>query len=197
VTRERPKRPRAGDPVRRKPAPGLKAAKRDGRGPREAPVHRSRAEPVTPEPELEHCDVPPDSAHSELTLSEQRSASTPQRAPGLVTDEPGRANAVGALKGQQSSRRQLAPHAVDRTRVEPVGVKPDLEGGDPSAGGEPAGSERQDANGHRDAGDGEATHERTFRHAPGRSSPVEPPGGHGYNPPAAFPGSSIGRASGC
>ena len=39
-----------------------------------------------------------------------------------------------------------------------MGTEPDLESGDASTGREPAGSEREDTNGHRDADDGEATH---------------------------------------
>ena len=78
-----------------------------------------------------------------------------------------------------------------------MGAEPDLECGDASTGREPAGSEHEDANEHRDADDGEATHGVAFRRLPRPSSPPEPPETRGYNPAAAFPGSSIGRASGC
>ena len=77
-----------------------------------------------------------------------------------------------------------------------MGPKPDLESGDATIGGGPAWSEREDANEHRDAGDGEATHAVQFAAArihPPRGGAGEP----GYNLAAAFPGSSIGRASGC
>ena len=43
-----------------------------------------------------------------------------------------------------------------------MGTEPDLECGDASTGREPAGSEHEDANEHRDADDGEATHGTTF-----------------------------------
>jgi hypothetical protein len=161
-TRERSECLRAGDPVRREPAAGLVATKRHGRRLGEAAVDRTPAQPVPPHSKLEHGDVPADRAHSELTLAEQRPAAAAECTTRLPTHEAGRANVVRALKGHERVGGQLTAHSVDRTRVEPVGAKPDLEGGDPSAGGEPAGSERQDANGHRDAGDGEATHGRLF-----------------------------------
>ena len=63
-------------------------------------------------------------------------------------------------------RRQLAANAVDRTGVEPVSPKPDLESGDASTGCERARSERENANGHRDADDGEATHAAGFGDLP-------------------------------
>ena len=77
-----------------------------------------------------------------------------------------------------------------------MGAEPDLECGDASTGREPAGSEHEDANEHRDADDGEATHGTTFVARRARPPP-RPPETRGYNPAAAFPGSSIGRASGC
>ena len=87
-------------------------------------------------------------------------------------DEPRRLDPTRALEAQQRGRRQLSAHAVDRTRVEPVGLKPDLEGGDASTGREPAGSEHEDANEHRDADDGEATHAPDVRR---RAAPSSPP----------------------
>jgi hypothetical protein len=77
-----------------------------------------------------------------------------------TTDEAGRTDPVAPLEGQQGVRRELTADAVDWTRIEPVSPEPDLESGDASTGGEPARSERENANGHRDAEDGEATHGR-------------------------------------
>ena len=57
-----------------------------------------------------------------------------------------------------------------------MGTEPDLESGDASTGREPAGSEREDTNGHRDADDGEATHGPEFVGRIRRSSPQERPG---------------------
>ena len=82
---------------------------------------------------------------------------------------------ASALERDQSVGCELATDAVDRTRIEPVGTEPDLESGDASTGREPAGSEREDTNGHRDANDGEATHGPEFGartpHPPRRTSP--------------------------
>ncbi len=191
-------RVRAGDPVRVEPLPLLVAAERcRGRGV-EAAVDRLRGKPVSAQAELEHGHVPADRPDAELALSEERPAATTEcatrrampRRP--VTRTPlVRWNATSARRGQRTA------DAVDRARIEPVRAQPDLERGDARTGREPIWSEHEDANGHRDADDGEATHAETFA---ARLPPVLPPGrarSRGYNPAAAFPGSSIGRASGC
>jgi hypothetical protein len=85
-------------------------------------------------------------------------SSPSEGSPRLTTDEAGRTDPVPALERHQGLRRQLTTDTVDRTRIEPVSPEPDLESGDASTGSEPARSEREDANGHRDAEDGEATH---------------------------------------
>ena len=161
---------RTGDTVRGEPPPHLISAERHSRSSREPAVDRAGAEPVAPEPELEHRDVPSDRTDTELALTEQRAAARPERAPRRAADEPRRANPVLALKGEQRVRRQLAANAVDRTGVEPVSPKPDLEGGDASTGCERARSERENTNGHRDADDGEATHAAGFGDRARRSS---------------------------
>ena len=123
------------------------------------PSTAARAEPVATKAELEHRDVPAHGADAELALSEKRPAARAERTPRRAADAPRRsARLVLAGSAIRALRRELAADAVDRTRVEPVGTEPDLESGDASTGCEPAGSEREDTNGHRDANDGEATH---------------------------------------
>ena len=87
---ERAIRLRPGDPVGSEAAPALVAAKRDARAPREPPVHSSRAEPVAPEAELEHRDVPAERSDAELALTEKRPAARPERPLRSATDETGR-----------------------------------------------------------------------------------------------------------
>ena len=67
-----------------------------------------------------------------------------------------------ALERDERSPRLRAAHAVDRPRRAAVSAESDLERGDASIGRERFGSEHEDANGHRDAYGGEATHEDEF-----------------------------------
>ena len=161
------------------------------------PSTRSETEPVAAKAELEHRDVPAYGADAELALSEKRPTACSERTPRRAADAPRRGHASCPLERDQGVGGELAADAVDRTRIEPVGTKPDLESGDASTGREPAGSEREDANGHRDADDGEATHDGLNSAAAFAILPTGRARGRGYNPAAAFPGSSIGRASGC
>ena len=160
--RERAVRLRPCDSVRREATTSLIATERDPRASREPPVHRSHAEPVALQPELEHRDIPPDGADSELTLAEEWTAAGSERTPRSASDESGRAYPSSALKCDERLRRLRPANTVYRTRVEPLGTEPDLQRGDASTGREPAGSEHEDANEHRDAEDGEATHADRF-----------------------------------
>src|SRR5262249_54310850 len=106
-------------------------------------------------------------------LSEERMAACPERPPRGSSDATRRSHAVRALEGDQRALGLRPADTVDRTRVEAVSTKPHLEGGDASTGCEPVGSEREDANGHSDAGDGEATHGAEF------AAPSAGPAGQG------------------
>jgi hypothetical protein len=117
---------------------------------------------VAPQPELEHRDIPADRTDPELALTEQRPAPHPERSLGPAADETRCADSPRTLERDERPRRLLSAHTVDGTRIEPVGAEPDLESGDASTGREPAGSEHENANEHRDADDGEATHGITF-----------------------------------
>ena len=162
VTGQRAICPRTCDAVGNETASTLEAAQCETRTSREPPVDASEAEPVTTKAELEHRDVPAHGADSEFALSEKRPSACAERTPRRSADAPRRTHASCPLEPDQSVGCELATDAVDRTRIEPVGTEPDLESGDASTGREPAGSEREDTNGHRDANDGEATHATEF-----------------------------------
>ena len=168
-------RPRPCDAVGNETASTLVATQRDARALRESPVHGSDAEPVTAKAKLEHRDVPAHGAEAELALSEKNGRVHPVRASSRVRRV--RSGARLVLSGTRSARWSWARPRTPSTgtRVEPVGTEPDLECGDASAGREPAGSEREDTNGHRDANDGEATHAPNSAVA-SPSSPWDRPG---------------------
>jgi hypothetical protein len=140
----------------------LVSPQRVGRSLREEAVHGPCAEPESAQPELQHRDVPPDRTDRELTLAEQRLATTTERLPRLSIEETRGPNPVDALEAEHRVRGELPAHPVDWTSVEPVRIQRDLESGDASTGREPAGREHEDAKGHRDANDGEATHSAMF-----------------------------------
>ena len=175
MTGQRAIRPRAGDAVGDQTASTLETAQRDAGALREPTVDGSAAKPVATKAELEHRDVPAHGADAEFALSEKRPAACAERTPRRAADAPRRGHASCSLEPDQSIGRELAADAVDRTRVEPVGTEPDLESGDASTGCEPAGSEHEDTNGHRDADDDEATHGPEFggriRRPPHRTGP--------------------------
>ena len=174
AARKRAVRPGTGDPVGIETASKLVAAERDARPACEPPVDGAPSEAVAPQPELEHCDVPSHGSDPELALAEQRSPAAAQRSPRGATHLARRPDPVLPLERDDGRARHRPAHPVDRTRIEPVGTEPDLESGDASTGRHPAGSEREDANGHRDADDGEATHATGFAvgrpHPPGRAA---------------------------
>jgi hypothetical protein len=117
---------------------------------------------VSPQPELEHGHVPADSADAELALAEERSTAPSERATRGAIQCPVAAETLSALEGERGAASLRPGDAVDRTGIEPVGAEPDLESGDARTGREPAGSEHEDADAHRDADDGEATHAPVF-----------------------------------
>jgi hypothetical protein len=125
---------------------------------------------MAPEPELEHCDVPADGSDRELPLPEQGPTPPAQRTLCRAIESPVALQAFPALEGERGTPGHRAGHAVDRTRVKPMSPKPDLQRRDATVGGEPAGSEHEDADGHRDADDGEATHAAVFVARAGRPS---------------------------
>ena len=157
-------------------------------------------EPVPAQPELEHRDVPADRADRELALPEERTAPRSERAPGHC----GRASRRREALRAAGSERARSASAGPRTPSTGPGSNPCARSPTWSAAMRGVGcraqprSDRETPMRQRDADDGEATHAEPVRR---RGAALLPrpgsPGAAGYNPPAAFPGSSIGRASGC
>ena len=81
----------------------------------EPAVDRARREPVAPQPELEHRDVPADRADGELTLAEEWAAAGAERTPGRATNAAGPTDPILALERDEGRTRQRPPDAVDRT----------------------------------------------------------------------------------
>ena len=161
-TRKRAIGSRARDPVRVEAPSALIAAKRYARASREPAVHGPRSQAMSSEPKLQHGDVPTDGSDRELPLPEQWPTSSPQCPAGRAIECPVAFQALPALEDERGAAGQRTGYPVNGTRIEPVGTEPDLEGGDASTGGGRVWSEREDANGHRDADDGEATHAAVF-----------------------------------
>ncbi len=163
----------------------------------ETAVDGTRSEAATPQPELEHRDVPADRADRELTLSEERSPppserTTRGRAELAVTGEP-----VRPLEPREGPSRERPADAVHRPGLETVRAKRDLQRSNAGAACKGLGRQSQGSHRQRNAYDGEATHDSPFATSSSPPSRREGRKPDGYNPPAAFPGSSIGRASGC
>jgi hypothetical protein len=168
---ERAIRVRPCDSIRIEATPALVPAKRARRASREPSVDGSAEEAVSAKPELEHGDVPADRSDAQLALPEEWATAPAQRASRGAPHTTGRPDAMGTLEGPERLGRHRPADAVDGPGVEPVGSEPDLDGGDASTGGQPAGREREDANGQRDADDGEPTHVVVF--ATDRGRPAE------------------------
>ena len=194
---ERPIRPRAGYPVRCKATAGLVATKRDAGTAGEPPVHGAGAEPVAAKPELEHGDVPPDRPDPEFALSEQRATARAERTPRRATDQPRRSDPVLPLE------REAAHSVVSWPRTPSTGP-----GRSRGPGARPG--ERRREHWLRPRWGRTRGRQWTPRRQRRRSDAcvaIRRPArsflaagsreGRGYNPAAAFPGSSIGRASGC
>jgi hypothetical protein len=77
---------------------------------------------------------------------------------------------VPSLEGGEGAARYWPRNPVDRTWVESSRMERNLKRGDASAGREPVRGEHENADGHSDADDDEATHVHTFAAAPVRPS---------------------------
>jgi hypothetical protein len=102
-----------------------------GRLPPEGGIDRPRICAAAREHELDHRDVPAEHFWAQQATSEPRPAVTAERRPGARAWNPVDEKTVPPLESPYRSRCLRPEEAVDRSRVEAVRAKADLERSDP------------------------------------------------------------------
>ena len=195
AARERSERARARDPVRIESASALESLQRGGGRRIEPAVELRGGQTESPQAELERGDVPADAAGRKLSLTEQRPPELAELAASEVADLPGRPDPVPPLQAEDRAAGHRPGDAVDLALVEAVRAQRDLQRRHLGAlrgnrrPGDPEGSGDRDDD-HDDSMHGTAV---LRPRAPGSCRSE----GAATILAAAFPGSSIGRASGC
>ena len=193
--RERPERAPSGDPVRVEPAGSLESLQRGGGRGIEPTVELRGGQSERPEAELERRDVPADPAPAELTLTEQRLSERAELAAGDVADLPGGPDPVSTLEADDRTAGHRPGDAVDLALVETVRAQRDLERGNLGAlRGDRRPGDREGGGNRGDDHDDSTHGTAVLRPRASGSCRLE---ARLHFTAAAFPGSSIGRASGC
>ena len=176
-------------------ASALESLQRGGGRRVEPTVELRGGQTESPQAKLERGDVPADAAGRKLSLTEQRPAELAELAASEVADLPGRPDPVPPLQAEDRAAGHRPGDAVDLALVEAVRAQRDLQRRHLGAlrsnrrPGDPEGS------GDRDD-DHDAFDARNCGPSP-TSARFLPLKAAATILAAAFPGSSIGRASGC
>jgi hypothetical protein len=128
---ERTKCPRPNHAVRGRSRPLLVAPHGAGRLPPERGIDRPRICSAAREHELDHRDVPAEDACAQQATSEPGPAVTAERCPGARAWNPIDEQTVPPLESSYRFRCLRPEEAVNRSRVEAVRAKADLERSDP------------------------------------------------------------------